>query len=129
MSDLVWIDARALELLHNESIVHHGGILGFRDVGAYESALMRPQNLFAYEGVKYVPQIAASYAFGLAKNHPFSDGNKRAAFEAVGLFLLLNGLRLTANAEDAARTMYALASSEMSEDEFAVWIGANCRAV
>ncbi len=86
-----------LELLHSESIAAHGGADGLRDEGLFESALSRPQNLFAYEGATDVARLAASYAFGLAKNHAFIDGNKRVAFIAAVLFLRLNGHRLTAN--------------------------------
>ena len=91
-----WIDQRLLVLLHDESLAMHGGATGLRDAGLLESALARPLNLSAY-GEPDVAALAASYASGLAQNHPFVDGNKRAAFLSVGLFLGLNGYRLTAS--------------------------------
>ena len=98
-------------------------------MGLLESALARPLNRFAYEGVSDVAQLAAAYAFGIAKNHPFVDGNKRAAFLALGLFLGLfldlNGWTLTATDEDATPTMYAVAASGMDEDTLAAWIRVN----
>ena len=93
----VWINRSALELLHGESLREHGGAAGLRDEGLLESALARRVNLALY-GSPDVFQLAASYGVGLAKNHPFIDGNKRAAFLAIGLFLFLNRFRLTATA-------------------------------
>ena len=122
MSEPVWLRRDVLELLHGESIAEHGGAEGLRDAGLFESALARPQNLFAYEGVMDVPRLAASYAFGLAKNHAFVDGNKRIAFIACGLFLRLNGLRLVADRAEAALTFLSLASGAMSEEALADWV-------
>lgn len=119
-----WIDKRALLLLHAESLAEHGGGEGLRDEGLLDSALARPLNLVAY-GKPDLFDLAAAYAFGLAKNHPFVDGNKRAAFLAAGLFLSLNGARLTASQVDATRTMLALAASEISEEGFARWLRGN----
>lgn len=117
----VWINHHALRLLHGESLVLHGGAAGIRDEGLLESALMRPKNLVIY-GSPDVFDCAAAYAFGLAKNHPFVDGNKRAAFLACGLFLRLNGQRLTATQAKATLTMLALAAGQLSETEFAAWL-------
>ena len=125
MSEPVWILREALITLHDESIARDGGIHGIRDSGLLESALGRAQNTFGYENVSDVPRLAANYAFGLAKNHPFADGNKRAAFLAAGTFLRINGLRLTAGQAEATRTMYDLASSKLDEDAFAAWLKAN----
>ncbi len=119
-----WINRDALLLLHGESLVQHGGGPGIRDAGLLESALMRPENLVAY-GSPDVCDCAAAYAFGLAKNHPFVDGNKRAAFLACGLFLYLNGRRLTATQADATLTMLALAAGDLDEAAFAAWLHAN----
>jgi death on curing protein len=116
-----WVDRRALELLHDESLAEHGGAAGLRDAGLLESALARPLNLAAY-GQPDVHALAASYGVGLAKNHPFVDGNKRAAFLAVGMFLVLNRWRLTATQADATLTMLAVASGQMDEDTFARWL-------
>jgi death on curing protein len=116
-----WIDRRALELLHDESLATHGGASGLRDVGLLESALARPLHLAAYCNPE-VWDLAAAYGFGLVKNHAFVDGNKRAAFLAVGMFLALNGYRLTASQADATVTMLALAAGQMDEATFARWL-------
>ena len=116
-----FIDRRALLLLHDESLAEHGGAPGLRDEGLLESALARPLNLVTY-GEPDVAALAAAYGVGLAKNHAFVDGNKRAAFLAVGLFLALNGQRLATTQADATLTMLAVASGDMSEDAFAAWI-------
>ena len=116
-----WIDRRALELLHDESLATHGGAGGLRDEGLFESALARPLNLAAH-GRPEVWDLAAAYGVGLAKNHAFVDGNKRAAFLAVGMFLALNGYRLTAPQADATLTMLAVAAGQMDEATFARWL-------
>lgn len=116
-----WINRRALLLLHGESLVLHGGAPGIRDEGLLDSALMRPQNLALY-GQPDVFDCAAAYAFGLAKNHPFIDGNKRAAFLGAGMFLRLNGHRLTATPPDATLTMLALAAGDLAEAGYAAWL-------
>lgn len=116
-----WIDKRALVRLHDESLAMHGGPSGIRDENLLDSSLARPQHLAVY-GTPDIAELAASYGVGLAKNHPFVDGNKRAAFLAVGMFLMVNGLRLTATQVDATLTMLAVASGELSEAEFAVWL-------
>jgi death-on-curing protein len=122
MTTWVWVARQALELLHSESIAEHGGADGLRDEGLFESALARPQNLHAYEGVDDVARLAASYCFGLAKNHAFVDGNKRVAFIAAGLFLRLNGWRLRADQAQATLIMLSVASGAMDEKELAEWI-------
>ena len=94
---------------------------GIRDEGLLDSALTRPENLALY-GQPDVFDCAAAYAFGLAKNHPFIDGNKRAGFLGAGMFLRLNGYRLTASQQDATLTMLALAASELSEADYADWL-------
>ncbi|SCC95475.1 Death-on-curing family protein [Thiomonas sp. X19] len=119
-----FIDRRALLLLHDESLAEHGGAPGLRDEGLLDSALARPLSLMAY-GEPDLAALAAAYGVGLAKNHAFVDGNKRAAFLAVGLFLALNGYRLTATQADATLTMLAVASGDTSEDDFAAWIRAH----
>lgn len=116
-----WLDRQLLIRLHDESLALHGGDSGIRDAGLLDSALARPEHLAAY-GQPDIADLAASYGFGLAKNHPFVDGNKRAAFLSVGLFLLLNGHRLTATQVEATLTMLAVASGEISEAEFAAWV-------
>ena len=122
-----WISKRALLLLHDESLAEHGGATGIRDEGLLESALARPENLAAYSerGEPDLAALAAAYGYGLAKNHPFVDGNKRAAFLAVGLFLALNGQRVVASQTDATATVLALAASEITEAAFAHWLRAH----
>ena len=120
-----WISKQALVLLHGESLATHGGSEGMRDEGLLESALMRPQNIVAYADADNPPDVAvlaASYGVGIAKNHPFIDGNKRAAFLAVGMFLYLNGLRFQASQAEASVTMLAVAAGDISEEAFAAWL-------
>lgn len=116
-----WVDKRALLLLHDESLAEHGGLPGLRDEGLLDSALARPANLAAY-GAPDVIELAASYCVGLAKNHPFVDGNKRAALLAMGMFLYLNGHRLVASQADATLAILAIASSEWDEATLAAWL-------
>jgi len=115
-----WIDKRLLLILHDESLAEHGGAAGMRDEGLFDSALARP---LTYAEPDFA-DLAAAYGVGLAKNHPFVDGNKRAAFLAVGLFLGLNGRRLTASPAEATLTMLAVASGELTDAEFAAWLRA-----
>lgn len=117
-----WISRRALLYLHSASLATFGGSTGIRDEGLLESALARPQNRFLYVPESDLSELAASYGFGIAKNHPFVDGNKRAAFHSVGLFLSINGYELVADQLDAIQTMMSLAAGELSEENFAVWI-------
>lgn len=123
MSEPGWISKAAMLLLHNESLAEHGGRPGLRDEGSLESALARARNLHSYEGITDVARLAAAYGFGIAKNHPFVDGNKRAAFLAIGVFLAKNGYRLVVDKVDATRTIFALASGDLREEELASWIG------
>ena len=121
-----WIGRRGLELLHDESLAEHGGRTGLRDEGLLESALARPQNLVAY-GEPDFADLAAAYGTGLARNHPFVDGNERAGFLSVGLFLALNGYRLKVTQAEAALTMLALAAGDLDEAMFAAWIRGHTR--
>jgi death-on-curing protein len=121
-----WIDRHALLLLHDESLAMHGGASGMRDEGLLDSALARPLNLLAYGDPDYA-DLAAAYGVGLAKNHAFVDGNKRAAFLSVGLFLALNGYRLAAGQAEATLTMLAVAAGDIDEAAFAAWIRANAK--
>ena len=120
-----WITKSALMLLHDESLATHGGGEGLRDEGLLDSALARPLNLVAYADADAPPDVAAlaaSYTVGLAKNHPFVDGNKRAAFLATGLFLYLNGYRLQASQAEATITMLLVATGDITEEAFADWL-------
>ncbi|OIQ63829.1 toxin Doc [mine drainage metagenome] len=126
MSRWKWINRQVLLLLHDESLAEHGGASGLRDEGLLDSALARPLNLALYEQPD-IAELAASYGVGLAKNHAFIDGNKRAAFLAVGLFLALNGYRLSATQADATLIMLSVASGGSPEADFANWIRKNLR--
>lgn len=119
-----WIDKQALLLLHGESLADHGGAAGMRDVGLLDSALARAKNLAA-SGEPDVAALTAAYGFGISQNHPFVDGNKRAAFLSVGLFLAVNGYRLAATQAEATVMIFALAAGELNEAEFAAWLRAH----
>ncbi len=121
MSGWKWVNRQVLLLLHDESLAEHGGAPGLRDEGLLDSALARPLNLALY-GQPDLASLAASYGFGLAKNHAFVDGNKRAAFLAVGMFLAVNAYRLHATQVEATLTVLAVAGGDMDEDTFAKWI-------
>jgi death on curing protein len=117
-----WPSKQSLIVLHDRIIALHGGAPGLRDEGLLESALARAANLFHYEGVDDVCVLAATYLVAIASNHPFADGNKRAAFLAAGLFLRLNGRRLIADQADAARAVLAVAAGHRDIQEIAAWI-------
>lgn len=108
-------------LLHDESLAEHGGVSGLRNEGLLDSALARSHDLALYDQ-RDVGALAASYAAALAKNHAFVDGNKHVGFLAMGLFLFLNGYRLTASQTDATVTMLAVAAGEIDEAALAAWI-------
>lgn len=120
-----WISRKALLLLHEESLATFGGASGLRDEGLLDSALARPRNTQAYNADSTLADLAASCAFGLAKNHAFVDGNKRAAFLSIGMFLAINGLQLVADQLDAIQTMLAVAAGELDEPGLAAWIHKN----
>lgn len=122
-----WLDVRALLLLHAETLAEHGGLPGVRDLAALESALARPQHLHIYEPKADLAQLAAAYGFGIVRNHPFSDGNKRAGFLAIGMFLALNGQELRADPLEAVAIIFRLADGKLKESELASWIRQNCR--
>ena len=118
-----WITKAGLLILHEDSIREHGGSRGMRDDGLLKSALARPRNVALYQEHVTLAQLAAAYAFGIAKNHPFIDGNKRAAFLAMNLFLEKNGWQLVATEVDATLTMLNLAAGELDESALAYWLG------
>jgi death on curing protein len=123
----IWIDKRALLLLHRESLAQFGGASGLRDEGLLDSALARPVNKHAYEGCSDLAVLAAAYGFALARNHAFVDGNKRVAFLAVGVLLGINGQGLSATAVEAIEAILALASGTLDEAQFAQWIREHLR--
>lgn len=120
-----WISRKALLLLHEESLAEFGGARGLRDDGLLDSALARPRNVQAYNPDSTIADLAAAYGFGLAKNHAFIDGNKRAAFLCIGLFLAVNGYRLKADQVDAIQTMLAVAGGDLDEPGLSAWIARN----
>ena len=122
----VWVRRDVVLAVQEMLLAEHGGAAGLRDEGMLDSALGRPENLFAY-GKPTVFELAASYAFGLAKNHPFIDGNKRIGFATGIIFLELNGYVFTATEVDAVLKTLALAASKMTEAAYASWIKANSR--
>lgn len=117
----VWVQAGVLYAVHDEQLAEHSGASGIRDASLFESALARPQNLAAYENPD-ICALAASYGYGIARNPPFVDGNKRTAFVAVELFLNLNGFALNAPNEACILTMLEVAAGHITEEEFAEWI-------
>jgi death on curing protein len=119
-----WISKETVLVLHDRTLALHGGAPGVKDAGLLASPLARPVNRFHYEGVGDICTLAAIYLVAIASNHPFIDGNKRAAFLAAGLFLRLNGRRLTAGQADAARATLAVAAGERDVEPLAEWIRA-----
>ena len=124
MTEPEWLDVNILLDVHAEQLVLFGGPDGVRDLGLLESALARPMNKFAY-GETDLAALAAAYGFGIARNHPFVDGNKRAAFAAIIVFLGLNGIDLVVPPANATAMILALAASDVSEESLAVWIRDN----
>ncbi len=128
MKKFVWILRKIVFALHAEQLAEHGGLEGIRDEGMFDSALARPQNLIAYNQDADVAMLAASYTYGLAKNRPFIDGNKRIAFITGELFIELNGFELIASDGDCVLTMLAVADGSLSEEELSEWYRTNLRA-
>jgi death-on-curing protein len=114
--------------MHDEQIAEHGGAPGIRDAGLLDSALTRPLNLWSYAEPN-VFEMAAAYAFGIVRNHPFIDGNKRTAFLAAYLFLRLNGWKLAASQNEAVQIVLLLAAGNIGEAEFGQWLESNSQAV
>jgi death-on-curing protein len=125
MREPVWILEDVVEAIHERQLAEHGGTSGVRDAGALASALARPRQRFASGDATGLPQLAAAYAFGIARNHPFVDGNKRTALVAALLFLRLNGLALAASEEDTYGAFVALAAGDTDEDGLARWLEAH----
>ena len=124
MTQPLRLQTRLVLALHDMLIAEHGGSHGVRDAGLLDSALSRPVNLFSY-GDPDLPALAAAYAAGIIKNHPFIDGNKRTGFAAAATFLDRNGLELTASEGEATRMTLDLASGTVSEEEYAAWLRTN----
>lgn len=124
MADLsaepVWLGSSIAHAIHDRQLAEHGGGVGLRDQAALESALTRPVNQWSY-GEDDLVHLAAAYAFGIARNHPFVDGNKRTAWIMARLFLVANGVEIAFDKVDATNTVIALAAGELSEEELADW--------
>lgn len=119
----VWIETELALAIHDRQLAEHGGPIGVRDASALESALARPRNQWAY-GQSDLCVLAAAYAFGVARNHPFIDGNKRTAWVLTRLFLALNDVRLSFEPEEAIEMVLLLAAGKLAENEVAVWLSA-----
>jgi len=124
----VWLDARLALAIHDRQLAEHGGPSGVRDAGALESALARARNQWEY-GEDDLCTLAAAHAFGVARNHPFTDGNKRTAWVLARTFLVLNTVELVFRAEEAIKTVQSLAAGDLTEDELADWFRSHVRPV
>jgi death-on-curing protein len=124
VSEPIWLDSSIVLDVHAEQLALFGGADGIRDLGLLESALGRPLNKFAY-GETSLAALAAAYAFGIARNHPFVDGNKRAAFASIIVFLGLNGIDFDVPPEAATAIILSMAAGEIDEEGLARWIGDN----
>lgn len=120
MTDWTWIGMAVVQALHDRQLAEHGGLAGVRDMGAVESALARPINLVAY-GASDAADLAAAYAFDLARNHGFSDGDKRSAWVVARLFLMANGRELNFEQADALHMVLDLAAGKLTEAQVATW--------
>lgn len=121
MKEPIWLRLDVVAAIHNRQLAEHGGPPGVRDDGLLESALTAPRNRWRYEQSS-IAELAACYAFHLAGNHPFIDGNKRTAYVCLRLFLTLNGMDLTADPEEKIRTMMDLSAGRLGSDELAAWV-------
>ncbi len=117
-----WVERLVIDAIHLEQLREHGGLPGIRDENALESALARPRHRWHYEPKTDVATLAAAYAWGLARNHPFRDGNKRVAFLTMAVFIELNGYQLAVSEDEVVRVMLAVAEGSNSEHELAIWV-------
>ena len=130
MTKPIWINLRVTKAFHDRQINEHGGLPGLRDDGLLSSAFSRAYNTYHYSDPKPdIAQLAATYDFRLAKNHPFNDANKRTTLIAIRLFLKLNGYDLTASPEEKYKTIICVAASDISENELAQWIRENSKNI
>ena len=118
----IWLGIAEALAIHEEQLAEHGGLAGIRDRGLLESALARPQQIAAYAGDAGIAELAAAYAVGIMRNHPFSDGNKRTGFVLMELFLVLNGYALIADDADCVAVMLGAAAGTISEQELTDWL-------
>jgi death on curing protein len=123
----IWLNREDCLAIHEMMLAQHGGLPGVRDEGLLESAISKPHHLFAYRSPN-LPEMAASYAAGIVRNHPFLDGNKRTGFVVAATFLELNGMEFTATEESVVEMTLALASGKLKQAAYAKWLGENCKA-
>ena len=126
MKEPRWVLRETVLALHEQLLAEFGGLHGIRDEGLFDSALVRPRQRFAYDK-RDLAALAAAWAFGLVRNHPFIDGNKRIGFSVAVLFLELNGLEFTATEVDAVLQTLALAAGALDEKGYAAWLRQNSR--
>jgi len=129
MKEIQFIELEIVLAIHEMQIAEYGGSDGIRDMGLLESALGKPQNLYAYEPASSIFELAASYAYGISKNHPFIDGNKRAALVTCDTFLKDNSYEIKAGDEETYKTFYLLAAGQVSERSLSRWLELNCKKV
>jgi len=129
MKEFVWVLDEVVLALHGELLAAHGGLSGIRDRGAVESALARPRNLAAYEACDDIARLAAAYAYGIAKNHGFADGNKRTALVTADVFLMLNGYEIVSSPLENVLTILSLAEGSLSEAELTSWFRQNIKSL
>ena len=125
MTEPRWLALVHVLAIHTDQVQAHGGAVGLRDRALLESALERPRNRYHYEPESDLASLAAAYGFGIARNHPFTDGNKRVAFQAMYLFLGLNGFRIEASEEEVVATILALAKGDLDEPSLANWLSSH----
>jgi death-on-curing protein len=125
MDEPIWVDKPEALVAHSRQLAEHGGSDGIRDETLLDSALAKPRNVFAYADSPSLSALAASYAFGIAKNHPFVDGNKRTALVVAEGFLRFNGVKIVAPSEDKYLTFLHLAEGSLGEEELAAWFAAH----
>jgi len=121
MNEPIWIEKPEVLIAHSRQLVEHGGSDGLRDENLLDSALAKPRNIFVYKELPTLERLAASYAFGIARNHPFVDGNKRTALVVSEGFLMINGIRILAPPADKYAQFLGLAAGEVSEESMAAW--------
>jgi death on curing protein len=127
MAEPRWVPRIVVDAVHLEQVREHGGLLGLRDENALESALGRPRQKWQYDPEADIPELAAAYGFGLCRNHPYRDGNKRVAFIVMVVFLELNGLQFDAPEADVVTTMLGVAGGQVPESGLARWLRAHAQ--
>ena len=128
MTEWKWLTKAAIEIIHHEQLREHGGLIGIKDENALEAAIARPQHKAAYENPD-VYELAAAYLFGIARNHPFSDGNKRTAFLAAYTFLAIHSQRFTANQGEVIEFVLEVAAGQVNESGIAKFLGDHTEAL